>query len=274
MANVERTATTVWEGDLAHGNGVLSLKSGAAARPARHLGVAHRALGRQDEPRGAHRRRARVVLLDGALARAHRGRQPARAPRRLRHRHAVDGRRPEGVELAPHGARRRPGPRRRRLRAGRQGAADGCPISGALKGNLEISVDAQLGRRIALRAAARSPRRVVAELQDGQERLLGHLDAPDLLHAPLALLLLLEQLALARDVAAVALGDDVLAEGLDRLAGDDVRADAAWIGTSYCWRGIFARSFSASMRPSRRPCRGGRASRARRRCRRRAARRA
>jgi len=25
-----------------------------------------------------------------------------------------------------------------------QGAADGCPISGALKGNLEISVDAQL----------------------------------------------------------------------------------------------------------------------------------
>jgi lipoyl-dependent peroxiredoxin len=25
-----------------------------------------------------------------------------------------------------------------------QGAADGCPISGALKGNLEITVDAQL----------------------------------------------------------------------------------------------------------------------------------
>src|SRR5436309_9723208 len=31
MANVERTATTVWEGDLAHGNGVLSLKSGATS---------------------------------------------------------------------------------------------------------------------------------------------------------------------------------------------------------------------------------------------------
>src|SRR5215468_1124422 len=30
MANAERTATSVWEGDLAHGNGVLSLKSGAA----------------------------------------------------------------------------------------------------------------------------------------------------------------------------------------------------------------------------------------------------
>src|SRR6266508_2503365 len=30
MANAERTASTVWEGDLAHGNGALSLKSGAA----------------------------------------------------------------------------------------------------------------------------------------------------------------------------------------------------------------------------------------------------
>ena len=36
---------------------------------------------------------------------------------------------------------------------------------------------------------------------------------PDLLHALLALLLLLEQLALAGDVAAVALRDDVLAHG-------------------------------------------------------------
>ena len=45
------------------------------------------------------------------------------------------------------------------------------------------------------------------------------------LHALLALLLLLEQLALARDVAAVALGQHVLALGLDRLARDDARAD-------------------------------------------------
>ena len=38
-------------------------------------------------------------------------------------------------------------------------------------------------------------------------------------------LLLLEQLALATDVAAVALGEHVLALGLDRLAGDHARAD-------------------------------------------------
>jgi hypothetical protein len=41
----------------------------------------------------------------------------------------------------------------------------------------------------------------------------------------LPFLLLLEQLAFAGDVAAVALGGDVLALGLDRLAGDDLAAD-------------------------------------------------
>src|ERR671916_277646 len=61
--------------------------------------------------------------------------------------------------------------------------------------------------------------------EHGQERLLWHLDRAHLLHALLALLLLLEQLALARDVAAVALGQDVLALRLDGLAGDDARAD-------------------------------------------------
>ena len=48
-----------------------------------------------------------------------------------------------------------------------------------------------------------------------------NLDASERLHPLLALLLLLEQLALAADVAAVALAGDVLAVGLDRRAGDD-----------------------------------------------------
>src|SRR5215207_10689986 len=76
-------------------------------------------------------------------------------------------------------------------------------------------------------AASRTPaaRALVAQLQDGKERLLRDLDAPDLLHPPLAGLLLLQQLALARDVAAVALGDHVLAVGLDRLARDHVGPD-------------------------------------------------
>src|SRR5438477_986680 len=61
--------------------------------------------------------------------------------------------------------------------------------------------------------------------QHGQECLLRNVHLPHALHALLAFLLLLEQLALARDVAAVALGDHVLPQGLDGLAGDDPAAD-------------------------------------------------
>ena len=57
---------------------------------------------------------------------------------------------------------------------------------------------------------------IAAQLQDAHKGLLGDLDAADGLHALLALLLLLQELALARDVAAVALGDDVLVSDLDR----------------------------------------------------------
>src|SRR5438552_10223773 len=67
-------------------------------------------------------------------------------------------------------------------------------------------------------------------LEDRQERLLRHLDLADLLHALLALLLILEQLALARDVAAVALGGDILAHGLDGLARDDAAPDGGLDG--------------------------------------------
>src|SRR6185436_1964642 len=65
----------------------------------------------------------------------------------------------------------------------------------------------------------------IPPLQDGEERLLRNLHRADLLHAFLALFLFVEQLALARDVAAVALGDHVLAQRLDVLARDDVAAD-------------------------------------------------
>src|ERR1700677_3066916 len=66
---------------------------------------------------------------------------------------------------------------------------------------------------------------VVTQAQRRDEGLLGHLDPADVLHLLLALFLLLEQLALAGDVAAVALGQHVLALGLDRLAGHDAPAD-------------------------------------------------
>ncbi len=61
--------------------------------------------------------------------------------------------------------------------------------------------------------------------EDGEEGFLGDVDAADALHALFAFLLLFEELALAGDVAAVALGEDVFADGADGLAGDDAAAD-------------------------------------------------
>src|SRR6266498_5299664 len=62
-------------------------------------------------------------------------------------------------------------------------------------------------------------------LEHRQEGLLRNLDLSDLFHALLPFLLFLEQFALARDIAAVALGGDVLAHRLHGLAGDDPAAD-------------------------------------------------
>jgi hypothetical protein len=54
---------------------------------------------------------------------------------------------------------------------------------------------------------------------------LGNADAPIFAHPRLAHLLLLEELALPRRVAAIAFRRHVLAERSDRLAGDDLAAD-------------------------------------------------
>src|SRR5262245_57877771 len=71
-----------------------------------------------------------------------------------------------------------------------------------------------------MRPAWRLPS-VLVHLQSGDEGLLGDVDLTELAHALLAALLLLEQLALPGDVAAIALGEHVLAERADRLARDD-----------------------------------------------------
>src|SRR5215831_13159171 len=71
----------------------------------------------------------------------------------------------------------------------------------------------------------RMARALVVEREGSDERLLGHLDAADLLHPLLPLLLAVEKFALAGDVAPVALGDHVLALCLHRLTSDDAAAD-------------------------------------------------
>src|SRR5574344_1265547 len=63
------------------------------------------------------------------------------------------------------------------------------------------------------------------DLQDGHERFLRHLDAADRLHALLAFLLFLQQLALTGDITAIALGQYILAAGPDILTGNDLGPD-------------------------------------------------
>src|ERR1700689_1452234 len=62
-------------------------------------------------------------------------------------------------------------------------------------------------------------------LQRRNERLLRDVDLAELPHLLLAFLLLLQKLSLARDVAAVALCCDVLAQRADGFAGDYLAAD-------------------------------------------------
>src|SRR5436309_8445125 len=71
---------------------------------------------------------------------------------------------------------------------------------------------------------------LLIRLQHSQERFLRNLDLADLLHPLLAGGLLGPELALAGDVAAVALGGHILFDGRDGFAGDDPAADGGLDG--------------------------------------------
>src|SRR4051812_26778709 len=66
---------------------------------------------------------------------------------------------------------------------------------------------------------------IVAIIEDREECLLRDLDIPYLFHTLLALFLLFEKFAFARNIAAVALGGDILAEGRDAFPGDHAAAN-------------------------------------------------
>src|SRR5439155_26541197 len=81
------------------------------------------------------------------------------------------------------------------------------------------------GRARARAPRPRSPLAAPLQVENSEERFLRHLDRTHLLHSLLPGLLTLAQLALAGDVAAIALGQHVLPLGLDCLARDHPRAD-------------------------------------------------
>jgi lipoyl-dependent peroxiredoxin len=144
MANAERTATTVWEGDLAHGNGVLSLTSGATPDlPVTWASRTQRSEGKTspEELIAAAHASCFSMALSNGLAEA--GNPPERLEVSATVTLSLDGGpRVSSSRITVRGTV--PGLDADGFAQAAQGAADNCPVSGALKGNVEISVDAQL----------------------------------------------------------------------------------------------------------------------------------
>src|SRR5919201_4006626 len=144
MANAERTATTAWEGDLAHGNGVLSLTSGAAPDlPVTWASRTERSEGKTspEELIAAAHASCFSMALSHALA------ETGHAPERLDVSATVTLSLDAGPKVSSSHITVRgvvPGVDADAFADAAEGAKDNCPISGALKGNLELTVDAQL----------------------------------------------------------------------------------------------------------------------------------
>jgi osmotically inducible protein OsmC len=144
MANAERTATTVWEGDLAHGNGVTSLKSGAA--PDLPVTWASRTE-RSDGKTSPEELVAAAHASCFSMALSHELAQGGTTAERLEVSATVtlsldDGPKVSSSHLTVKGVV--PGLDADGFTKAAQGAAENCPISGALKNSLEITVDAEL----------------------------------------------------------------------------------------------------------------------------------
>jgi lipoyl-dependent peroxiredoxin len=144
MANAERIATTVWEGDLAHGNGVLSLKSGAT--PDLPVTWASRS-GRSDGKTSPEELVAAAHASCFSMALSNELAEAGHAPERLDVSATVtlsldDGPKVSSSQLKVRGVV--PGIDADGFATAAQGAADNCPISAAIKGNVEITLDAQL----------------------------------------------------------------------------------------------------------------------------------
>ena len=139
---VSSSATTVWEGDLGHGSGVTTPQSGAF--PAVDVSWASRT-------RRSAGKTSPEELLAAAhascycMALSHELGEAGSAPERLEATATVDFVPGEGVKSSQLVVTARiPGIDQEALDAAVEAANAGCPISGALRGNVEITVRATL----------------------------------------------------------------------------------------------------------------------------------
>jgi osmotically inducible protein OsmC len=139
---VSSSATTVWEGDLGHGSGTTTPASGAFATvDVSWASRTKRAAGKTspEELLAAAHAACYCMGLSHELGEA------GTPPDRLEATATVDFVPGEGVKsshIVVTGAV--PGIDQATFEAAAAAAGEGCPISGALKGNVEITVDATL----------------------------------------------------------------------------------------------------------------------------------
>jgi osmotically inducible protein OsmC len=135
-------ASTVWEGDLAHGAGTTTPESGAF--PAVEVSWASRT------KRAAGKTSPEELLAAAhaacyCMALSHELGEAGTPPERLEASATVDFEPGEGVRSSHIVVRGRvPGIDQDRFDEAARAAGEGCPISGALKGNVEIAVEATL----------------------------------------------------------------------------------------------------------------------------------
>src|SRR4051794_18332268 len=138
----ESSATTVWQGDLGHGSGTTTPASGAfpevdvswASRTERAAGKTS-----PEELLAAAHASCYCMALSHELGEA------GNAPDRLEATATVEFEPGEGVRSSRIVVSGRvPGIDQDAFASAAQAAGDGCPISGALKGYVEISVEATL----------------------------------------------------------------------------------------------------------------------------------
>ncbi|HEY0630910.1 MAG TPA: OsmC family peroxiredoxin [Thermoleophilaceae bacterium] len=139
---VESSASTVWEGDLAHGGGTTTPDSGAfepvevswASRTRRAAGKTS-----PEELLAAAHASCYCMALANELA------QAGTPPQRLDATARVDFEPGEGVKSSHITISGRvDGIDQAKFEEAARAAGEGCPISGALKGNVDIAVDATL----------------------------------------------------------------------------------------------------------------------------------
>lgn len=138
----ESKATTIWEGDLPKGRGTTSVGSGALpeievswpARTERTAGTTS-----PEELLAAAHTSCFCMALSNELA------QAGNAPERLEASATVSFVAGEGVKSSRFAVRGRvPGIDQAAFEQAARGAGENCPISQALKGNVEIEVEATL----------------------------------------------------------------------------------------------------------------------------------